>query len=108
MTPRATLPALKGVTIAGPQSTSFAVDALQRRIVRVTFRPGGAYPFVRVPLSELQWQSRVLWRIFGDAEARALTLAGRAQTPEAIFELLAEAACVARRCAEIHPAISGR
>src|SRR5689334_550177 len=45
---------LKGFTIAGAQSRPFAVDAWQRRIIRVLFKPGGAYPFLRVPLTELQ------------------------------------------------------
>jgi len=99
---------LKGFTIAGPQSRPFAVDALQRRIVRVTFRPCGAYPFVRVPLSELHGNHVSLEDIWG-REARALhARLAEAQTPEAIFELLGRGLlAVARDGAEIHPAISG-
>jgi AraC-like DNA-binding protein len=98
---------LKGFTIAGPQSRPFAVDARQRRIVRVMFRPGGAYPFLRVPLSELHDDHVSLEDIWG-LEARTLNARlAEAQTSDAVFELLGTALlAVAQNGVEIHPVIA--
>jgi AraC-like DNA-binding protein len=99
---------LKGFTIAGPQSRPFAVDALQRRIVRVMFTPGGAYPFLRAPLSELHDHHVSLEDIWG-REARTLhARLAEARTPDAVFEVLGrELLAISQDGAEIHPVISG-
>jgi AraC-like DNA-binding protein len=98
---------LKGFTIAGPQSRPFAVDALQRRIIRVVFKPGGAYPFLRVPLSELHDHHVSLEDIWGRGARTLQARLAEAPTPQAVFELLGkELLAVSQDSVEIHPVIS--
>jgi AraC-like DNA-binding protein len=98
---------LKGFTIAGPQSRPFAVDAMQRRIVRVTFRPAGAYPFLRMPLSELHDDHVSLEDIWGRGARTLHARLAEARTPDAVFELLgSELLAGAQNGVEIDPFIS--
>src|SRR5215471_9510572 len=44
---------LDGVTLVGPHSQHFIIDtAEQTRVMGVHFRPGGALPFLRLPMDE--------------------------------------------------------
>jgi AraC-like DNA-binding protein len=48
---------IRGAALSGPFSGHFAIDtAEQRHILGVSFRPGGAYPFFRVPADALREQ----------------------------------------------------
>lgn len=45
---------LRGAVIIGPHSEFFVIDtAEQRRVMGVHFKPGGAFPFLRLPADEL-------------------------------------------------------
>jgi hypothetical protein len=55
----------KGVTVTGTQRRAFDVDAWQPKIVRVTFKPGGARPFLGIPLAELRDTHVSLGHIWG-------------------------------------------
>jgi AraC-like DNA-binding protein len=46
---------MRGAALSGPFAGHFAIDtAEQRHILGVTFHPGGAYPFLRVPADALR------------------------------------------------------
>jgi AraC-like DNA-binding protein len=58
------------------------------RLVTVNFRPGGAYPFLRLPLAELRNQIVSLDAIWGGAAAEIRERLADAPTPQARFALL--------------------
>ena len=98
---------LKGVTVAGPQSRPFAVDAWQPRIVRVVFRPGGARPFVRASPGELRDTHLPLEDIWGRGAARLQHRLADAHGPGEIFRILGEAlTAAAPREPALRPAVA--
>jgi AraC-like DNA-binding protein len=75
---------LGGCGIAGPQSKCFAIDTDEQTcVVGVSFRAGGAVPFLKLPSDELHNQHLNLEDLWGrlGRELRERTLA--AKTPEA-------------------------
>jgi AraC-like DNA-binding protein len=83
---------LDGAVLIGPQSRYFVIDtAEQQSVMGVHFRPGGAFPFVRLPLDELHGlhvSLRDLWGGFArDLREQILALG----STEARFDLLEEA-----------------
>jgi AraC-like DNA-binding protein len=100
--------ALKGVTVAGPQSRPFAVDAWQPRIVRVVIKPGGARRFFKAPLGELRDTQVSLEDIWGRDAVRLQHRLAEAKRPGEIFRILGEAlAPIASREHAPRPAIAG-
>ena len=63
---------LPGAIVAGPQSNFFVIDtAEQASVIGIHFKPGGAFPFFKLPLDELQDQHVALEDLWG-AEAALL------------------------------------
>ena len=98
----------RGSVIAGPQSRFFVIDtAVAFDVVGVHFRPGGAYPFVRVPGGEIHNVRVGLEELWG-ARARELrerlSAVGSPQARVRVMEhaLLVAAAGVMGR----HPAVA--
>jgi AraC-like DNA-binding protein len=99
---------LEGATLVGPQSEFFVIDtAEQDRVMGVHFRPGGAFPFLRVPADELHGLHVSLSHLWGGfaRELRERLLA--ATTVDARFQVL-ESALLARiaRPLEWHRAVA--
>jgi AraC-like DNA-binding protein len=83
--------ALKGVTVAGPQSRPFAVDAWQPRIVRVVIKSSGARSLLNVSPGELRDTQVSLEDIWGRGAARLQHRLADAKGPGEIFRILGEA-----------------
>jgi AraC-like DNA-binding protein len=98
---------LNGVTVAGPQSRSFAVDAWQPKIVRVVFEPGGARPFLGASPRELRDTHVSLEDLWGRDAGQLRERLTDAGSPRAIFEILTVAlrSAAGRSRCSIHPAI---
>ena len=99
----------RGSVVCGPHSQFFAIDtATELNVVGVHFKPGGAYPFFKLPsweLHNLHVGLDALWGRAAAGELRERSLL--AATPEAkarVFEqaLLAAAGGVPER----HPAVA--
>ncbi len=97
----------RGYIVSGPRSRYFVIDTRdQVATMGVHFRPGGAFPFFRVPPSELADQSVALDALWGPAatEIRERLLASA--SPESKFCVLE--ACLLKQLAkplERHPAV---
>jgi AraC-like DNA-binding protein len=97
----------RGAAITGPCSEHFVIDtAEQRSCMGIAFQPGGAFPFFKMPASELRNANVPLDALWG---ARAVELRDRlleAPTPEARFDLLEQALLAATaRDLQRHPAV---
>lgn len=94
--------------ICGAHSVPFVIDtASQASIMGVHFKPGGAFPFFKLPAEELRNAHLSLETLWG---AKAVELRDRlleAETPEARFRVL-ERALLARafRSLTRHPAVA--
>ena len=56
----------RGAAVSGPYARPFAIDtAEQRRIAGITFRPGGAAPFLPLPCLEVREQHVALGDVWG-------------------------------------------
>jgi AraC-like DNA-binding protein len=98
---------LKGVTLSGVQTTQFGIDAYQPRIVRVIFRPGGAYPFFAPPAAEFRDTAISLEDIWGADAERLQQRLVQAPTQADIFRILTEVlTSAAARPLANHPAVS--
>jgi len=87
---------LEGATLVGPQSEYFVIDTDQQVcVIGVHFRPGGAFPFLRLPSDELHGLHVSLSDVWGGfaRELRERVLA--AKTVAARLDVL-EAALLAR------------
>ena len=87
---------LEGCILTGPRSEYFVIDTDQQtRVLGVHFRPGGAFPFLRLPADELHCLQISLSGVWGsfarEVRERALT----AKTAGARFDVL-ESALLAR------------
>jgi AraC-like DNA-binding protein len=77
--------------VLGLWSTSHVVDwPLDLQYIGVSFKPGGAYPFLQIPLSELQDQVVSLDTIWGGLAAEIRERLYLAPTIQARFALLEE------------------
>jgi AraC-like DNA-binding protein len=99
---------LAGGVLVGPRSDFFVIDTAQQQTVfGIHFRPGGAFPFLRMPAGELHGQQISLGDAWGGfaVEFRERLLA--APTVEARFDL-AEMALLRRlaKPLEFHPAVA--
>jgi AraC-like DNA-binding protein len=62
---------IPGCVVSGPRSEFFVIDtAGESQTVGVHFKPGGAFPFFKVPPTELNNQSIALECLWGSASAR--------------------------------------
>jgi AraC-like DNA-binding protein len=98
----------RGAAVAGPSSELFVIDtAEQAHCAGISFKPGGAFPFFGLPVSEMQdvhVPLEDLWGTRGAVELRDRLL--EAPAPEAQLDILEEALlAAARRGLEIHPAV---
>jgi AraC-like DNA-binding protein len=96
---------LAGIT--GARTHCFAIDtASEDRVVGIQFRPGGAFPFFRVPAGEIANQSAPLDALWPGVAGVIREQLLAASTPEAMFALL-ERSLVRQLVgpAELHPAI---
>jgi AraC-like DNA-binding protein len=81
---------------SGARSNCFTIDCSQQeRVVGVQFAPGGASPFFRMPMSELEDASFDMGDLWGRAAAWMRERVLGAQTPRAMLEVLA--ACLEER-----------
>jgi AraC-like DNA-binding protein len=93
--------------VSGARSTCFGIDAAQQEcVVGVQFRAGGAFPFFRFPMSELEERSVNLADVWGAsaAEIRERLLAAR--DPQKALLALEE--CLYRQLVaplQMHPAV---
>ena len=100
---------LSGAVVCGPHSEFFAIDtASQDGVIGVHFRPGGAYPFLKMPNGELHNEHvdlSALWGRQAASELRERLLASPA--PEAKLRVLEQALLEqARGAFERHPAVA--
>jgi len=94
--------------VGGARSQSFVIDTdTQERIVGIQFQPGGAFPFFKVPASEIENRDvslETLWRNTGD-ELRERLLA--AESTAEIFSLIEQYLLRQLvRPLELHPAVA--
>ncbi len=99
--------ALKGVTLSGVQTRAFGIDACQPRILRVIFRPGGAYPFFGPPAADFRDTAISLEDIWGAEAERLQQRLVQAPTQADMFRILGDVlASAASRPMANHPAVS--
>lgn len=92
---RAVAERCRGATLAGASGAPVVIDtAEQRRIVGVSFRPGGAWPFLRMPVDAVGTGSVELGEIWGRpgevVRERLLGARGACATLDALAAILIE------------------
>jgi AraC-like DNA-binding protein len=99
---------IPGCVVSGPRSEFFVVDTeTQAETMGVHFRPGGAFPFFKMPASELKDQSVALEFLWGSGSRLLRERLLEAQTPEAKFSVLERCLLEQLTNAEKrHPAVS--
>ena len=82
---------LPGTLVCGPHSNCFVIDTDQQQsLIGIHFKPGGAFPFFKMPASELHNLHVSLENLWGH-EARLLReRLLEAQTPQMKFQVLEE------------------
>jgi AraC-like DNA-binding protein len=97
----------RGPLVSGPQAGFFAIDtARPASVLGVHFRPGGAFPFFRPPVGELQDTHVALDALWGRAAAELEERVREAPTPRAKFCAVEEVLLArASRPLERHPAV---
>ncbi len=82
--------------LSGARSNCFTIDCNQQeRVVGVQFRPGGAFPFFRMPVSTLEDASFDMMDLWGDAAAWVRERVLAEATPQAMLQTLKE--CLVER-----------
>jgi AraC-like DNA-binding protein len=96
-----------GITAVGPSTEYFVIDtAEQYSVMGVRFHPGGAFPFLGPPPSELHGRHVSLEDLWGSAAADLRIQVLEAATPEARFRVLENGLLArGRRTLDMHPAI---
>lgn len=97
--------------LSGARSNCFTIDCdQQERVIGVQFAPGGAYPFFRMPISELEDASFDMADLWGREAAWVRERVLAAATPRAMLSVLA--ACLEERLVpakrdalRLHPAV---
>jgi AraC-like DNA-binding protein len=99
---------IPGSVVSGPRSEFFIIDTEgEASTIGVHFKPGGAFPFFRVPPVELSNQSVALEALWGAASARLRERLLVAPTPQQKFLVLEQ--CLLEQLTkplEHHPAVS--
>ena len=97
-----------GAVVCGPHSRFFVIDTEEQiSTIGVHFKPGGAWPFFRRPLTELADRHVSLDLLWGNDASLLREELLAAPVPEARLDVLE--ACLTRRLAgarERHPAVS--
>lgn len=76
--------------VSGPRSGCFTIDCNQQeRVAGVQFRPGGVFPFLRMPASELEDASFAMEDLWGAEAAIVRERVLAAPAPRAMLEVLA-------------------
>jgi len=76
--------------LSGARSNCFTIDCNQQeRVVGVQFAPGGAFPFFRMPMSELEDASFDMRDLWGEEAGWVRERVLAAPTPRAMLEVLA-------------------
>ena len=98
---------LSGAVVSGTYSRTFICDARQHRsMLGVHFRPGGAFPFLQAPATELSDIHANLEDLWGSAAREIRARLCEATTARQRFQLMEEALLQrARRFPGRHPAI---
>jgi AraC-like DNA-binding protein len=99
---------LRGTLVSGAHSESFVIDtAAQLAVLGVHFKPGGAFPFLKLPAGELHNLHVSLEDLWGAAANDLREQVLEAKTVEAKFRVL-ERALLARatRTLARHPAVN--
>jgi AraC-like DNA-binding protein len=99
----------RGNVVCGPHSQSFAIDtSTETRVAGVHFKPGGAYPFLKLPFGELHNVHAGLDQFWGRAAAgRVRERLLEARTPEAKARVLEETLLAGTHgVPERHPAVA--
>ena len=82
---------LPGTVLCGPHSSFFVIDtAEQDSVMGIHFKPGGAFPFFKLPADELQNQHVSLEDLWGAEAALLRERLLQAPTPEMKFQVLEE------------------
>jgi AraC-like DNA-binding protein len=82
---------LPGTLLCGPHSSFFVIDtAQQASVIGVHFKPGGAFPFFKMPASELHNLHISLEDLWGHESGLLRERLLEAQTPEKKFQVLEE------------------
>ncbi len=94
--------------VCGPHSEPFVIDAAsQDQILGVHFKPGGAFPFLGLPATELHNAHVSLEVLWGTKAAELRDRLLEAGTPEMRFRVLEEALLTqAARPLALHPAVA--
>jgi AraC-like DNA-binding protein len=97
---------VKGISVCGPRTSPIAIDAFQPRLLGVQFRPGGVYPFLRVPTRELRDAHVALDDLWRTEASDLLEQLGEAPTPRAKLQVMERTLLrAARRSRQRSPAI---
>lgn len=82
---------LPGALLCGPHSSFFVIDTAQQdSVVGVHFKPGGAFPFFEMPVSELHNLHVSLEDLWGREAGLLRQRLLESQTPEKKFQVLEE------------------
>jgi AraC-like DNA-binding protein len=110
--PTHTLISHHGPMLCGPHTGYFVIDNLQPWVLGAHFKPGGAFPFLGLPASELHDQHAALADLWGASAFDLQECVMDAPTPAAMFRIL-EAALLDRLCNPVmghhmvqHPAVA--
>ena len=98
---------VSGIAVAGPNSRAISVDAFQRKMMGVKFRPGGAFPLFGTSISALADRRISLVDLWGPDANQLYERLVEASTPSGKFGILLHA-LHAKLCdsPERHPAVS--
>jgi len=82
----------RGSLVAGPHSRFFVIDtAEQTTVIGVHFKPGGAFPFFKLPVGELHDEHVGLDTLWGSKAGELRDRLLEAPTPDAKFSILEQA-----------------
>ncbi len=99
---------IPGCVVSGPRSEFFVIDtAGEAAVAGVHFKPGGAFPFFRVPPAEMADQSIALENLWGPASGSLRERVLGAKTPADRLRTLEQ--CLLEQLArplERHPAVN--
>src|SRR6185312_655035 len=102
-----TMHRLAGAGVAGTFTRHFAIDtAEQRAICGVSFRPGGAAPFLGLPADELLDQHVSLADLWGASGARVRERLLEAKRPHELLRVLEQILLERVRALEIDPCVA--
>lgn len=93
--------------VCGPHSQFFVIDtASQMDVVGVHFRPGGAYPFLKLPTAEIRNLHVGLDALWGRDASELRNRLLEARTPQAKVRVLQESLLAKAALPERHPAVA--